>query len=81
VTVAAGVPAAAGAVATNPKEALAPGARVPFHAAFLTVAVPSAAVERLPFHSWVRRAPFAGTTVAVQPRTAEADEFVTVTSP
>lgn len=80
-TLADGVPAVVGVVATNPNVALAPGASVPFHEALVTVTVPSAAVVELPFQTWVRRAPSAGATDTVHPDTVAADVLVTVTSP
>ncbi len=41
-------------VATIPNAVLAPGARELFQPASETVAVPSAAVVRVPFHAWGR---------------------------
>ena len=80
-TVAEGVPAVEDVVATNPNVVLAPGASVPFHAASVTVVVPSGAVVEVPFQTWVSRAPAAGATVTVHPGTVAADVLVTVTSP
>lgn len=67
-------------VAMSPNAVLAPAARAPFQPASETVAAPSAAVVRVPFHTWVTRAPSAGRSVTVQPRTGEAEVFRTVTS-